>query len=117
MNPVKFLGIMCMCFGVATMFLGTAMVPVAAPVWGDVYEAPPGGGPANCNPGKCNASCGTPQKNGQIWECKRKNDKDEWIDGTCRRKGSNCSGCPKDECEDQPPIPPAQDPTECDCAK
>ena len=65
MNPVKFLGIMCMCFGVATMFLGTAMVPVAAPVWADVYEDPPGGGPPGggggkkCLTGKC-SKCGSP---------------------------------------------------------
>jgi hypothetical protein len=36
MNPANILGILCMCLGLATMFLGTAMVPVATPVWADM---------------------------------------------------------------------------------
>jgi hypothetical protein len=99
MNPVKFLGILCMCLGVATMLLGTAMVPVAAPVWGDM-EAPfeP---PKKCVESICNACgnaviegsppryyCGTGVGPG-------------WVDGSCKTKNSpggnlNCNKCTGD---------------------
>jgi hypothetical protein len=76
MNPVKFLGILCMCLGVATMFLGTAMVPVAAPVWADV-----GGGQ------ECKASC---------WTCGFLTSGvclSGIIQGYCLDEGEDCGRC------------------------
>lgn len=94
MNPVKFLGILCMCFGVATMLLGTAMVPVAAPVWGDVLEDNPnpgGGGGAGpkCPDAACKINCGHWQKGDTgafacgVWNWSDELQKQVWTAGSC----------------------------------
>jgi hypothetical protein len=92
MNPVKFLGILCMCLGVATMFLGTAMVPVATPVWADMDI----GLPACTGHDHCKTAANPCTLSGQ--GC---------TTAGCDTNKQGCGGC---TCK-----APSSDPSECKC--
>lgn len=99
---------MCMCFGVATMFLGTAMVPVAAPVWGDVLEA------KICVHSGCVKNCFTNiTAPSGARECGQYKPDQTWQPGECKKTTTNCADC-SGVCTDTP-VPNNPTLTECRC--
>jgi len=100
MNPVKLFGGMLLVLGVCGMLLGSAMVPVSAPIWAD--EGIPGlhtcAGDLPCRVSDPNNICKLINNNGVI-SC----------GGGCDTSKPECVDC---ECVD---VDPHQDIWQCEC--
>ena len=90
MNAVKMSGAMLVASGVLLMFLGSAIIPVNAQVWGDVVEDEI----TDCN-GSCN-NCGAAILQGPPGrvKCLRwDGDPPVLVNGTCDTSGDECDLC------------------------
>jgi len=100
MNPVKLVGGMLLVLGVCGMLLGSAMVPVSAPIWADEGVGGIGGGGGSCTSHTACVELVSPcTLNGSGCTA-----------GGCDTSKQGCDGC---ECKD---VNPSPEEIECKCS-